>query len=84
MTRHKSAQPLGRCKVDKRADHQARVALEGIETELESVMMTQFGCTELQGYDFARPLDVDALVALLKTFRPTPILAGKMSARSAG
>jgi EAL domain-containing protein (putative c-di-GMP-specific phosphodiesterase class I) len=47
-------------------------------------MMTQFGCTELQGYYFARPLDADALVALLKTFRPTPILVDKVRARSAG
>jgi EAL domain-containing protein (putative c-di-GMP-specific phosphodiesterase class I) len=46
------------------------IIAEGIETEVEAVMMMQFGCTELQGYYFSRPVDAEALVELLKTFRP--------------
>ena len=60
------------------------IVAEGIETEIEAEMMTQFGCTELQGYYFSRPLEADALVALLKSFRPMPIIAEEMRARSAG
>jgi EAL domain-containing protein (putative c-di-GMP-specific phosphodiesterase class I) len=26
------------------------IVAEGVETELEAVMMTKFGCTELQGF----------------------------------
>ena len=50
------------------------IIAEGIETEVEAEMMTQFGCTELQGFYFSRPVNADALVALLETFRPRPIL----------
>jgi EAL domain-containing protein (putative c-di-GMP-specific phosphodiesterase class I) len=46
-------------------------------------MMAQFGCTELQGYYFSRPLEAEALVALLETFRPMPIFADEIRARSA-
>jgi diguanylate cyclase (GGDEF)-like protein len=50
------------------------IIAEGIETEDEAVMMTQFGCTELQGYYFSRPVDAGALSALLATFRAKPII----------
>jgi diguanylate cyclase (GGDEF)-like protein len=59
------------------------IVAEGIETEIEAEMMTQFGCTKLQGYYFSRPLEADALDALRKSFRPMPIVAEEMRARSA-
>jgi predicted signal transduction protein with EAL and GGDEF domain len=46
------------------------IVAEGVETEFEAVMMTHFGCTELQGYFFSRPLPVEQMAALLRTFRP--------------
>jgi EAL domain-containing protein (putative c-di-GMP-specific phosphodiesterase class I) len=46
------------------------IVAEGIETECEAEMMTEFGCTELQGYYFSKPLPADEFVELLKTFRP--------------
>jgi EAL domain-containing protein (putative c-di-GMP-specific phosphodiesterase class I) len=46
-------------------------------------MMTQFGCTELQGYYFSRPLNAEAFAALLGTFRPMSIFAEEIRARSA-
>jgi EAL domain-containing protein (putative c-di-GMP-specific phosphodiesterase class I) len=33
------------------------IIAEGIETEFEAVMMTEFGCTELQGYYFSKPIE---------------------------
>jgi diguanylate cyclase (GGDEF)-like protein len=59
------------------------IVAEGIETEVEAKMMAQFGCTELQGYYFSRPLEAEALVALLETFRSMPIFADEIRARSA-
>jgi EAL domain-containing protein (putative c-di-GMP-specific phosphodiesterase class I) len=46
------------------------IVAEGIETEVEAVMMTNLGCTELQGFYFSKAIDADALAKLLKTFRP--------------
>jgi EAL domain-containing protein (putative c-di-GMP-specific phosphodiesterase class I) len=46
------------------------IVAEGIETEFEARMMTEFGCTELQGYYFSKPIPADEFVELLKTFRP--------------
>jgi EAL domain-containing protein (putative c-di-GMP-specific phosphodiesterase class I) len=37
--------------------------------------MTQFGCTELQGYYFSRPIDADQMADFLILFQPTPIVA---------
>ena len=41
------------------------IVAEGVETEIEAVMMTHFGCTELQGYYFSRPIDADQMVDFL-------------------
>jgi EAL domain-containing protein (putative c-di-GMP-specific phosphodiesterase class I) len=46
------------------------IVAEGIETEFEAQTMTEFGCTELQGYYFSKPIPADEFVELLKTFRP--------------
>jgi diguanylate cyclase (GGDEF)-like protein len=46
------------------------IVAEGIENEFEAVMMTNFGCTELQGFYFSTPLDADRMAELLKTFKP--------------
>ena len=44
------------------------IVAEGVETELEAAMMTEFGCTELQGYYFSKAIGADALAELLRTF----------------
>ncbi len=46
------------------------IVAEGVETEYEAVMMTHFGCTELQGYFFARPMDAESLSAVLESYEP--------------
>ena len=41
---------------------------------LEEVqIMTEFGCSELQGYYFSRPIDKEQLSRLLETFVPKVI-----------
>jgi diguanylate cyclase (GGDEF)-like protein len=46
------------------------IVAEGIETPYEASMMTRFGCTELQGFYFARPLPVEEMVKFLETYEP--------------
>jgi len=48
------------------------IVAEGIETEFEAAMMTRFGCTELQGFYFSRPLPVAHMEEFLKTYEPKP------------
>ena len=50
------------------------IVAEGVETEIEAVMMSNFGCTELQGYYFSRPIDADQMVDFLRAFRPKPLV----------
>ena len=50
------------------------IVAEGVETEIEAVMMSNFGCTELQGYYFSRPMDADQMVDFLSVFRPKPLV----------
>lgn len=50
------------------------IVAEGVETEIEAVMMSNFGCTELQGYYFSRPLEADQMVAFLNSFRPKSLI----------
>jgi diguanylate cyclase (GGDEF)-like protein len=50
------------------------IVAEGVETEIEAVMMSNFGCTELQGYYFSRPIDADQTVDFLNAFRPKPLI----------
>jgi EAL domain-containing protein (putative c-di-GMP-specific phosphodiesterase class I) len=41
------------------------VVAEGVETEADAALMRLIGCSELQGYYFARPLSVEAFERLL-------------------
>jgi predicted signal transduction protein with EAL and GGDEF domain len=51
------------------------IVAEGVETEFEAVTMAKFGCTELQGYYFSKPLVPDDVVAFLRTYQPKRILS---------
>ena len=47
------------------------IVAEGVETEFEAIMMTHFGCTELQGYYFLESHSLrDEMSKLLRTFEP--------------
>jgi predicted signal transduction protein with EAL and GGDEF domain len=43
------------------------------------VMMTNFGCTELQGFYFSKALAADQMTRLLSTFEPKRIAQGPQS-----
>jgi EAL domain-containing protein (putative c-di-GMP-specific phosphodiesterase class I) len=53
------------------------IVAEGVETEFEAVTMAKFGCTQLQGYYFSKPLPVEDMLVFLQTFRtkriPPPV-----------
>jgi diguanylate cyclase (GGDEF)-like protein len=51
-----------------------QIVAEGVETEYEAVMMSHFGCTELQGYFFSKPIAAQQLTALLEQFEPRHIV----------
>jgi EAL domain-containing protein (putative c-di-GMP-specific phosphodiesterase class I) len=59
------------------------IVAEGVETEFEAVTMAKFGCTELQGYYFSKPLPPDDVMALLRTFQPKRILPAVSQPRQA-
>jgi EAL domain-containing protein (putative c-di-GMP-specific phosphodiesterase class I) len=59
------------------------IVAEGVETEFEAVMMTHFGCTELQGYYFSRPISADQMTELLRTFRPERPASAPAAVRAA-
>ncbi len=42
------------------------VIAEGVETEAQFDLLCQYGCMEFQGFLFSRPVEIDALNALLK------------------
>ena len=52
-----------------------QVVAEGVETAEQLQMLREFGCDLLQGFLYARPLDVDAVPAFL-----TELAAGKAGA----
>jgi len=54
-----------------------------VETEFEAVMMTHFGCTELQGYYFSRPISADQMTQLLRTFQPERPASAPAAVRAA-
>jgi diguanylate cyclase (GGDEF)-like protein len=43
------------------------IVAEGVETEADVRAMTGFGCSELQGYFFSRPIEAEQMCTLLKT-----------------
>jgi EAL domain-containing protein (putative c-di-GMP-specific phosphodiesterase class I) len=44
------------------------VVAEGVETEPEAAIMRFFGCTDMQGYYFSRPLPVENVGPVLEKF----------------
>ena len=50
------------------------IVAEGVETEFEAVMMTNFGCTELQGFYFSKAIDADQMAEFLNNFQPKRIV----------
>ncbi|MBC7574958.1 MAG: EAL domain-containing protein [Herminiimonas sp.] len=44
-----------------------RVVAEGVETQAQMDALRRFGCDELQGYFFCRPIPLDDVIALLRT-----------------
>jgi EAL domain-containing protein (putative c-di-GMP-specific phosphodiesterase class I) len=50
------------------------VVAEGVETENEAAIMTHFGCTELQGYYFSKPMEADEMADFVIHFQPRPIV----------
>jgi diguanylate cyclase (GGDEF)-like protein len=47
-----------------------QIVAEGVETEYEALMMSHFGCTELQGFFFSPPVEADKLGPLIEQFEP--------------
>jgi sensor c-di-GMP phosphodiesterase-like protein len=45
------------------------VVAEGVETELQALLLRQFGCHAFQGYYFAKPKPLDAFIARSGTRR---------------
>jgi len=42
------------------------VIAEGVETEAQLRLLQAWGCSEVQGYYFSRPLEAEALLPLLR------------------
>lgn len=51
------------------------VVAEGVETETEVRTMTDFGCAQMQGYYFAKPMSREKLLETLATHVPHPLFA---------
>lgn len=49
-----------------------RVVAEGVETVAVKELLQRLGCRTMQGYLFSRPVDAQALTALLRGQRPRP------------
>jgi EAL domain-containing protein (putative c-di-GMP-specific phosphodiesterase class I) len=50
-----------------------KVVAEGVETNAQLGQLRRFGCQELQGYIFSKPLPPDELLALLQEGRRLPL-----------
>ncbi|MGD9508384.1 MAG: EAL domain-containing protein [Geminicoccaceae bacterium] len=50
-----------------------KVVAEGVETSAQLTQLRRFGCQELQGYIFSKPLPPDELLALLEEGRRLPL-----------
>ncbi len=60
-----------------------KIVAEGVEEKAEARSMTDFGCTEMQGYYFAKPMPRTALETFLKTYKPMPVLEEDTTQRMA-
>lgn len=58
------------------------IVAEGVENESEATMMTNFGCTELQGFYFSEALAADQVTKLLSTFQPKSFAQAPQSLHS--
>ncbi len=56
------------------------VVAEGVETETEVRTMTDFGCAQMQGYYFAKPMSREKLLETLATHVAHPILTSGQTA----
>ena len=52
-----------------------QIVAEGVETEYEALMMSHFGCTELQGFYFSAPVAADQFGPLIEKFEPRRMTA---------
>jgi EAL domain-containing protein (putative c-di-GMP-specific phosphodiesterase class I) len=52
-----------------------QIVAEGVETEYEALMMSHFGCTELQGFYFSAPVAADRFGPLIEKFEPRRMTA---------
>jgi EAL domain-containing protein (putative c-di-GMP-specific phosphodiesterase class I) len=50
-----------------------KVVAEGVETNAQLAQLRRFGCQEMQGYIFSKPLPPDELLALLEEDRRLPL-----------
>ena len=50
---------------------------EGVETQTEADAMSDFGCSEMQGYYFARPMSRAALETFIANYEPSPSAAAQ-------
>ena len=55
------------------------IVAEGVEDELEATMMTNFGCTQMQGFYFSKALPADHVTELLSAFKPKPFAQASQS-----
>jgi diguanylate cyclase (GGDEF)-like protein len=57
------------------------IVAEGVENELEATMMTDFGCTELQGFYFSKAIPAGRISKLLSTFQSERFAGAPQSLR---
>ena len=51
-----------------------QIVAEGVEEKAEAQSMTAYGCSEMQGYYFAKPMPRAALETFIRNFKPAPMV----------
>ena len=59
------------------------VVAEGVETEQQSQLLRQEGCTELQGYLFSKPMPAHHAIGIIQRFQPAPMANAEQCAAEA-